>query len=143
MFKKTYSINNCFLYDYIYEHTKDKFVLFGYFFHAEEYFCGRLDNDALKVYCTDIALCFFNPMIIVEKINQNDVFITIKYNTIHYILIALSILIGTFSVLACLSFPLNILGAFILTVVILLMYKINYSWQKKKILDCLLSIKDE
>lgn len=140
MFKKSFFVNNRYLYDYIYENTKNKFVLFGYFFSSKESFCGELDDSIMKVYCTDITLCFFNPQIIVEMVSQNCILITIKYNLAHYMLILLSLFIGVFSIFVGVSFPLNIFSCILLIAVFILAYKINFNWQSKKIIDYLLNI---
>ncbi len=143
MFKKTYFINNHCLYDYIYNHTKERLVIFGYFLWAEKFFCGELGHNIMEVYYSDITCCFFNPKIIVEKDNQNNTVITITYNTIHYLLIMLSLLIGVFSTLVCLDSPLNIFCSFLVIAIILFFYKINFNWQKKRIMDHLFTIKTD
>lgn len=143
MFKKTFSINNQFLYDYICNHTEERFIFFGYFLYAKNYFYGKLDNNIIKVYCSDITLCFFNPKIIVEKNEQNNVLITITYNIIHYLLITLILFICVFSAIVCFAFPINIFCSIIAIAIILFLYKMNFYWQQKKIMDHLFSINIE
>lgn len=142
MFKKTYSIDNHYLYDYIYSHTKDKLVVFGYFLWAKEFFYGKSEHNIMNVYCSDITACFFNPKIIVKKDNQNNTLITITYNAIHYLFIMLSLIIGVFSALACFDSPLNIFCSFLVITIILFLYKLNFNWQRKRIMNHLLSIKN-
>lgn len=142
MFKKTFIFENGSLYDYIYCHTKNKLVLFGYFMNPDSNYYGKIDNDIIKVYCTDIVLCFLNPIIIVRKTNNDNISITIKYNIIHYLVIISEIIICLLVSLFCLSFPLNLLLATFLILIILLFNKTNYDWQKNKILNHLYSVAD-
>lgn len=59
MYKKSLFFNGKAVYDYVYNNTKVKNIIFDYFLSPCEKFYGQLNDAEINVYCCDITLNFF------------------------------------------------------------------------------------
>ena len=132
MYKKSLFFNGKAVYDYVYNNTKVKNIVFGYFLSP---------SDAeINVYYSDITLNFFNPKITIKKDEKDNTVINVHYNSFHYFLIVLMLLIVTIVSIAVLNFPTNLIVAFLFYFILLLIFKINFNWQLNKISECFDSV---
>lgn len=113
MHKKSLFFNGKAVYDYVYNNTKVKNIVFGYFLSPSEKFYGQLNDAEINVYYSDITLNFFNPKITIKKDEKDNTVINVHYNSFHYFLIVLMLLIVTIVSIAVLNFPTNLIVAFL------------------------------
>lgn len=140
MYKKSLFFNGKAVYDYVYNNTKVKNIIFGYFLSPCEKFYGQLNDAEINVYCCDITLNFFNPKITIKKDEKDNTVINVHYNSFRYFLIVLMLLIVTIVSIAVLNFPTNLIAAFLFYFILLLIFKINFNWQLNKISECFDSV---
>lgn len=113
MYKKSLFFNGKAVYDYVYDNTKVKNIVFGYFLSPSEKFYGQLNDAEINVYYSDITLNFFNPKITIKKDEKDNTVINVHYNSFHYFLMVLMLLIVTIISIAVLNFPTNLIVAFL------------------------------
>ena len=70
MYKKSLFFNGKAVYDYVYNNTKVKNIVFGYFLFPSEKFYGQLNDAEINVYYSDITLNCFNPKITIKKMRK-------------------------------------------------------------------------
>ena len=87
MYKKSLFFNGKAVYDYVYNNTKVKNIVFGYFLSPSEKFYGQLNDAEINVYYSDITLNCFNPKITIKKDEKDNTVINVHYNSFHYFLI--------------------------------------------------------
>ena len=137
MYKKSLFFNGKAVYDYVYNNTKVKNIVFGYFLSPSEKFYGQLNDAEINVYYSDITLNCFNPKITIKKDNT---VINVHYNSFHYFLIVLMLLIVTIVSIPMLNFPTNLIVAFLFDFILLLIFKIIFNCQLNKISECFDSV---
>lgn len=140
MYKKSLFFNGKAVYDYVYNNTKVKNIVFGYFLSPSEKFYGQLNDAEINVYYSDITLNCFNPKITIKKDEKDNTVINVHYNSFHYFLIVLMLLIATIVSIAGLNFPTNLIVAFLFDFILLFIFKINFNWQLNKISECFDSV---
>lgn len=136
IFKKKNIYNDLFLYNNLSKNVIEKNIIFGYFFYGENTFYGKILNNEMKIYCSDILLCLLNPLIIVKK-NDDNTHITIKYNVLHYSVMLFQMIFCILFVFYILKFPINILVSVSIICFSILIYKINFELRAKRINECL------
>ena len=105
MYKKSLFFNGKAVYDYVYNNTKVKNIVFGYYFlFPSEKFYGQFNDAEINVYYSDITLNCFNPKITIKKDEKDNTVINVHYNSFHYFLIVLMLLIATIVSIAGLNF---------------------------------------
>ena len=72
VYKKSLFFNGKTVYDYVYNNTKVKNIVFGYFLSPSEKFYGQLNDAGINVYYSDITLNFFNPKITIKKDEKDN-----------------------------------------------------------------------
>lgn len=140
MYKKSLFFNGKAVYDYVYNNTKVKNIVFGYFLFPSEKFYGQLNDAEINVYYSDITLNCFNPKITIKKDEKDNTVINVHYNSFHYFLIVLMLLIVTIVSIPVLNFPTNLILAFLFDFILLLIFKIIFNWQLNKISECFDSV---
>lgn len=132
IFEKKKVYNNLFLYDYLLENTVERKIIFGYFIYGESAFYGKITNDEMKIYCSDIVLSLLNPLIIVQTTNNNTL-ITVKYNKLHYFAMLLQVSLCLFFTFAIMNMITSIVVSVLILCVSVIIYKINFELRFKKI----------
>ena len=140
MYKKSLFFSGKAVYDYVYDNTKVKNNVFGYFLSPSEKFYGQLNDAEINVYYSDITLNFFNPKITIKKDEKDNTVINVHYNSFHYFLIVLMLLIVTIVSIPVLNFPTNLIVAFLFDFILLLIFKIIFNCQLKIISECFDSV---
>lgn len=140
MYKKSLFFNGKAVYDYVYDNTKVKNIVFGYFLSPSEKFYGQLNDAEINVYYSDITLNCFNPKITIKKDEKDNTVINVHYNSFHYFLIVLMLLIVTIVSIPMLNFPTNLIVAFLFDFILLLIFKIIFNCQLNKISECFDSV---
>ena len=113
MYKKSLFFNGKSVYENVYNKTKVKNIVFGYFLFPSEKFYGQLNDAEINVYYSDITLNCFNPKITIKKDEKDNTVINVHYNSFHYFLIVLMLLIVTIVSIPVLNFPTNLIVAFL------------------------------
>ena len=70
MYKKSLFFNGKTVYDYVYNNTKVKNIVFGYFLFPSEKFYGQLNDAEINVYYSDITLNFLIPKSQLKKMRK-------------------------------------------------------------------------
>ena len=120
MYKKSLFFNGKAVYDYVYNNTKVKNIVFGYFLSPSEKFYGQLNDAEINVYAF-----YESPYSI---------------TSFHYFLIVLMLLIVTIVSIPMLNFPTNLIVAFLFDFILLLIFKIIFNCQLNKISECFDSV---